>query len=137
MRQQLPTTRRSPTVCLRGGRGGSGMILFQLAPVLLIRWASPNGGLDSFKWGRFDAVLKGLTMPGVAPAGVRHDLQRLATALDAQIPTKDESNLLIATWNPRAFGGLTSKWQSAAADTPKSDRHAVVCIAALVSQFDG
>ena len=56
------------------------------------------------------------------PADVRRDLQRLATALDAQIPTRDESNLLIATWNLRAFGGLTSKWQSAAGDTLKRDQ---------------
>ena len=73
---------------------------------------------------------------GAPPADVRRDLQRLSKALDAQIPTKDESNLLIATWNLRAFGGLTAKWQSAAGDTPKRDQHAVACIAALVSRFD-
>jgi hypothetical protein len=55
-------------------------------------------------------------MPGAPPAGVRRDLQRLAAALDGQVPAKDGSNLLIATWNLRAFGGLTSKWQSAAGD---------------------
>ncbi|MBG6181878.1 endonuclease/exonuclease/phosphatase family protein [Arthrobacter sp. CAN_A1] len=52
------------------------------------------------------------------------------------MPTKDSSNLLIATWNLRAFGDLTEKWASGPADSPKRDFHALACIAGIGSRFD-
>lgn len=74
--------------------------------------------------------------PGPVPAAVTSDLDRLEAALDAQIPTKTDANLPIGTWNLRAFSGLTPKWQSTATDSPKRDRHALACIAAVVDRFD-
>ena len=58
-------------------------------------------------------------------------------ALDEELPAKElDRNLLIATWNIRAFGGLTEKWESTEEDTPKRDLHSLLCIAEIVSRFD-
>ena len=73
---------------------------------------------------------------GPPPAAVAQDLQRLAAALDAQIPPKREGNLLVGTWNIRALGGLTPKWESARGDSPQRDWHALACLAAVVERFD-
>jgi exonuclease III len=64
------------------------------------------------------------------------DLAGLNTALDQVVPARTESNLLVATWNIRAFGGLTEKWQAGPADSPKRDWHAVACIAEIIRRFD-
>jgi endonuclease/exonuclease/phosphatase family metal-dependent hydrolase len=57
--------------------------------------------------------------------------------LDRNIPAKVlDYNVIIATWNIRAFGDLTEKWCSGPADTPKRDLHALRCIAEIVSRFD-
>lgn len=74
--------------------------------------------------------------PGPVPVAVTSDLDRLGAALDAKIRAKTDANLLIGTWNLRAFGDLTPKWQSAATDSPKRDWHALACIAAVVDRFD-
>ncbi|HET7386956.1 MAG TPA: endonuclease/exonuclease/phosphatase family protein [Nocardioidaceae bacterium] len=42
----------------------------------------------------------------------------------------------MATWNLRAFAGLTQRWEAGPDDSPKRDWHAVGCIAAVVSCFD-
>ena len=58
-------------------------------------------------------------------------------ALDEELPAKElDRNLLIATWNIRAFGGLTEKWHSTEVDTLKRDLHSLLCIAEIVSRFD-
>lgn len=77
--------------------------------------------------------LEGLGPP---PPAVLADLGRLTQALDAEVPGKTEENLLLATWNVRALGGLTQKWQAAEGDSPKRDWHAAACIAQIVSRFD-
>ena len=65
------------------------------------------------------------------------DLARLRSALDESVPAKAlDRNLLIATWNVRAFGDLTEKWESSEDDTPKRDLHSLLCIAEIVSRFD-
>ena len=46
------------------------------------------------------------------------------------------TNLLVATWNLRAFGDLTQKWQAGIRDSPKRNWHAVACIAEVDSRFD-
>lgn len=74
--------------------------------------------------------------PGSAPEEVKRDLDQLDAALDQQIPAKSDADLLIGTWNIRALGGLTNKWQSDKGDSPKRDWHAVACIAAVVDRFD-
>jgi exonuclease III len=75
------------------------------------------------------------------PDEVLADLSRLRLALDDDekggVPAKAlDRNLLIATWNIRAFGDLTEKWESAEADSPKRDLHSLLCIAEIVSRFD-
>ena len=76
------------------------------------------------------------TIPRPAPAGVEQDLTRLRQALDAQVPAKADRNLLLGTWNLRAFGDLTGKWDSADGDSPRRDWHALVCIAAVMRHLD-
>ena len=71
-----------------------------------------------------------------APHEVTSDLTALSAALSAQVPAADDSNLLIATWNIRAFGDLTESWRSGPGDSPKRDWHAIACIAEVVARFD-
>lgn len=75
-------------------------------------------------------------MAADTPPDVTRDLTRLAAALDTSVPAKTAVNLLIATWNLRAFGDLTTKWAAGPRDSPKRDWHAVACIAEVVSRFD-
>ncbi|MET4144329.1 endonuclease/exonuclease/phosphatase family protein [Arthrobacter sp. UYCo732] len=70
------------------------------------------------------------------PAAVTEDLDRLRAALDAAIPARTDSNLLIGTWNIRALGDLTDKWLAGPKDSPKRDWHAIACLAAVISRFD-
>jgi endonuclease/exonuclease/phosphatase family metal-dependent hydrolase len=71
------------------------------------------------------------------PEEVLADLLRLRTALDEEVPARAlDRNLLIATWNLRAFGDLTEKWESTEDDTPKRDLHSLLTIAEVVSRFD-
>jgi endonuclease/exonuclease/phosphatase family metal-dependent hydrolase len=71
------------------------------------------------------------------PEEVLADLLRLRLALDDDVPAKAlDHNLLIATWNLRAFGDLTEKWEIAEGDSPKRDLHSLQCIAEIVSRFD-
>lgn len=81
-------------------------------------------------------MTKSTPPPGPVPSEVADDLRRLRTALDAQIPAKTDTNLLIGTWNLRAFSDLTHKWRSADGDTPKRDWHSLACIAAIIDRFD-
>lgn len=68
---------------------------------------------------------------------VQKNLNDLATDLDAKIPSKKlDKNLLIASWNIRAFGDLTRKWDSDEKDSPKRDLHSVLCIAEIIKRFD-
>jgi endonuclease/exonuclease/phosphatase family metal-dependent hydrolase len=64
------------------------------------------------------------------------DLDVLATALDATIPARTATNLLVATWNLRMFGGLTATWDAGPSDSPKRDLHSLACIASIVRRFD-
>jgi endonuclease/exonuclease/phosphatase family metal-dependent hydrolase len=79
-------------------------------------------------------------MPAITdspPRGVAEDLSRLRAHLDATIPRKRlDDNLLIGTWNIRAFGDLTEKWRSGEGDSPKRDLHALLCIKEICSRFD-
>ena len=75
--------------------------------------------------------------PDAPPQVVQADLLTLRGELDDAIPAKElDRNLLIGTWNIRAFGGLTEKWASGPGDTPKRDLHALRCIADIVARFD-
>jgi len=79
-------------------------------------------------------------MPSVTdppPVPLDASLFALRTALDAAIPAKQlDRNLLVATWNLRAFGGLTGKWRAEKGDEPRRDLFDIRCIAEIVSRFD-
>jgi hypothetical protein len=71
------------------------------------------------------------------PAEVALELQMLSAALDSAVPVKQlDRNLLIATWNLRAFGGLTKKWASDPNDSPQRNLADVSAIAEVVGRFD-
>lgn len=71
------------------------------------------------------------------PTEVQENVALLVTDLDAKIPSKSlDKNLLIATWNIRAFGDLTRKWDSDDLDSPKRDLHSILCIAEIIKRFD-
>jgi len=71
------------------------------------------------------------------PIQIQTELHNLNTDLDAKIPPKKlDKNLLIATWNIRAFGDVTKKWQSVNGDSPKRDFHSIKCIVEIIKRFD-
>lgn len=78
-----------------------------------------------------------ITITDIPPSEVQDNLNLLKADLDSKIPSKRlDKNLLIATWNIRAFGNLTRKWDSDDEDSPKRDLHSVLCIAEIISRFD-
>lgn len=71
------------------------------------------------------------------PSHIIQDITSLNTVLDAAVPAKKlDHNVLIGTWNVRAFGGLTEKWEASEDDSPKRDLHSVLGIASIMSRFD-
>ena len=73
----------------------------------------------------------------VPPPDVAQELAGLQAALDEVVPAKAlDRNLLIATWNVRAFGDLTERWRSQPGDSPKRDLASLLEIAAIVDRFD-
>ncbi len=71
------------------------------------------------------------------PIEVQNNLILLSNDLDLKIPSKRlDKNFLIASWNIRAFGNLTRKWDSDDTDSPKRDLHSVLCIAEIIKRFD-
>ena len=70
------------------------------------------------------------------PKDVQADLDCLSAALDSEIPQKNNRNLLIATWNIRAFSSLTRKWTANPNDTPKRDLRGLRAIIEILSRFD-
>lgn len=72
------------------------------------------------------------------PIAVRDEMQALRDALDDQIPPKRDTarNLLVATWNLKAFASLTEKWTAKQADSPKRDWRGLWAITEIISRFD-
>lgn len=73
------------------------------------------------------------------PHPVRSEMETLTRALDEVIPPKRmvNRNLLIGTWNIKAFASLTAdKWTASGDDSPKRDLRALWLITELVSRFD-
>lgn len=70
------------------------------------------------------------------PDFVATDINRLNTKLDNDIPNKNVNNLLIATWNIRAFGDLTEKWEAEPGDSPQRDKQSLLCIINIIKRFD-
>ncbi len=78
-----------------------------------------------------------ITVFSERPKEVEDNLNLLKDDLDAKIPAKQlDKNLLIATWNIRAFGDLTRKWMSDKQDSPSRDLHSILCIAEILRRFD-
>ena len=71
------------------------------------------------------------------PLFVTADLEALRQSLDEVVPAKRlDRNLLVATWNLRAFGGLTEDWQAGPDASPKRDLWSLLTITEIVSRFD-
>ncbi|MDE5422439.1 endonuclease/exonuclease/phosphatase family protein [Ancylomarina sp. DW003] len=70
------------------------------------------------------------------PSYIANELAELRSDLDSKISKKEEDNILIATWNIRAFGNLTKKWKAEAKDSPKRDLHSLLCIIEIIKSFD-
>ncbi len=65
------------------------------------------------------------------------ELRALRTELSSAVPAKRlDHNLLVATWNIRAFGDLCESWIPSERDTPKRNLYSLRCIAEIVSRFD-
>jgi endonuclease/exonuclease/phosphatase family metal-dependent hydrolase len=79
-----------------------------------------------------------INFPAKPPLEVRDDLAALRASLDASgIPPKMvDRNVLVATWNLRAFGRVTPKWMAEEADSPKRGLGNILCIAEVISRFD-
>ena len=74
-------------------------------------------------------------MPDI-PAPIAAEISALRAAVRAVVPPKRPKNLLIGSWNLRAFGDVTPKWNATAADSPKRDWRAVALIAVILKRFD-
>ena len=71
------------------------------------------------------------------PADVVAQVDALRAAVDGSIsPKRRDQNLLIGTWNLRAFGDLTKAWATDAGVSPKRNLRDIHCIAAVISHFD-
>ena len=71
------------------------------------------------------------------PVDVSAGLARLSDTLDTDVPLRQlDHNLLVATWNIRAFGDLTEKWHAGPGDSPRRDLASLAAIAEVISRFD-
>lgn len=77
------------------------------------------------------------TITDAPPAKVAKDIRALVAHLDRSVPLKQPgANLLIATWNLRAFASLTREWTAGAKDSPKRDLRGLRAICEIVRRFD-
>jgi hypothetical protein len=70
------------------------------------------------------------------PADVAAQVAAYVDPLDHVIPAKQNQNLLIGTWNVRAFNRLTPKWRSVSGESPLRDLSNVLCIGETLRRFD-
>ncbi len=70
------------------------------------------------------------------PPEVAAEITALAAAATVVIPAKSDDNLLIGSWNLRAFSEVTPKWAAEVGDSPTRDWRAVALIAEIISHFD-
>jgi len=76
------------------------------------------------------------TIQDTPPKLVTDEIKALRKLLNKSISKKITGNLLIATWNIRAFGDLTEKWEAEADDSPSRDLHSLLCIIEIIKSFD-
>ena len=73
----------------------------------------------------------------IPPDFVQEEMKEMIADLDINIPPKRlDRNLIIATWNIRAFGDLTREWHSSPTQSPRRDLASVLSIAEIISRFD-
>jgi Endonuclease/Exonuclease/phosphatase family len=71
------------------------------------------------------------------PAATVAELEKLEAALDDEVPAKVlDRNLLVATWNVRAFADLSESWERSEKDDPKRNLTDALAIAEILSRFD-
>jgi len=71
------------------------------------------------------------------PPLVQAELDALVAALDERIPRRElDRNLLVATWNLRAFASLTRRWTAGDRDSPKRDLRGLLAIREVIRRFD-
>jgi endonuclease/exonuclease/phosphatase family metal-dependent hydrolase len=72
------------------------------------------------------------------PNPISAEMDILRHALDLEVPPKRDvsRNLLIGTWNIKAFSSLTRKWTAGENDSPKRDYRALWAITEIISRFD-
>ena len=105
--------------------------------IVLKKAKKPYFYLKSFFAINFDMNQKSPKILSLAPKHILDEMDALNKVLDQGLPFKKlDHNILIATWNIRAFGGLTEKWEAEDSDSPKRDLHAVLAIAQIISRFD-
>lgn len=76
------------------------------------------------------------TIQDPPPQSVANEIAQLNLALDASIPRKKPSNILIATWNIREFNSLTRDWFPSGRYSPKRDLRALLAICNILRRFD-
>lgn len=77
------------------------------------------------------------TIRDAPPPDVAAELAGFCAVLDEVLPARRlDRNLLLATWNIRAFGDLTEKWRAAEDDRPKRDLASLAAIVAVLARFD-
>jgi endonuclease/exonuclease/phosphatase family metal-dependent hydrolase len=70
------------------------------------------------------------------PQDVLDALAVLGHGLDEAIPARRADNLLVGTWNIRAFGGATPRFEPGPKDNPKRNYADVCALAEVVRRFD-
>ena len=70
------------------------------------------------------------------PSIVVKEIKALNAHLDKSIPAKTNKNLLIATWNLRAFGELNENWIAEEKASPKRDLQSLLSIIQVIQRFD-
>lgn len=71
------------------------------------------------------------------PLAVQSDITALRRYLDDHVPQKAANqNLLVATWNLRAFASLNRVWTAGSKDTPKRDLRGLRAIGEILRRFD-
>ena len=72
-------------------------------------------------------------IPCVPPAGVQADIDSLPKYLAEALPSRRlDENLLIASWNLRAFSSLTREWTAEDGDSPKRDLRGLRVIGEII-----
>ena len=72
------------------------------------------------------------------PNPVATEMETLRQSLDAVIPPKRtaDRNLVVGTWNIKAFASLTNAWTATGNQSPKRDWRALWAITEIVSRYD-